>query len=129
MAEMGSTVGMMSLLATAIFLVLYLIYGVVRAKRVLLFEEYDSVLLDEGFSLGFHLGYFYLGLFTGALLCGMSSFPLVNCAAAVVPLCMYFATLAKPIFRKQMDTSRTQLNLLTIAFLQVPSLYVNLRDG
>ena len=129
MAEMGSTVGMMSLLATAIFLVLYLIYGVVRAKRILLFEEYDSVLLDEGFSLGFHLGYFYLGLFTGALLYGLRSFPLVNCIAAVLPLLMYFTTLAKPIFRKQMDRSRTQLNLLTIVLLQVPSLYVNLRDG
>ena len=129
MAEMGSTVGMMSLLAAAIFLALYLIYGVVRAKRILLFEEYDSALLDEGFSLVFHLGYFYLGLLTGALLCSLSSFPLVNCVAAAVPLCMYLATLAKPIFRKQIDKVRTQLNLLTIVFLQVPFLYVNLRDG
>lgn len=129
MKEIGTAAGMMSLLAAVLFLFLYAVYGVIRAKSLFLFEEYSGVLLNESFSLGFHLAYFYLGLFTGALLCGLCGFALVNCAAAVLPLGLYFVTLAKPIFRKQMDRLRTQLNLLTMVLLQAPFLYVNLRDG
>ncbi len=126
---MGSGAGMLSALVTAVLLVLYAAYGFVRAKGVFLFEEYSAALLSEDAALAFHLVHFYLGLCTGALLCALSAFAWVNCAAAVLPLSLYFVTVARPLFRKQMDRVRTQLNLLTMVLLQAPFLYVNLRDG
>jgi hypothetical protein len=78
--------------------------------------------------LVFQLLYFYLGITIGVIVTFCNNFTFVNAVVAVLALFLLFATWAKPIFKKQYDRIRTQLNLLTIAFLQIPFLYANLNS-
>lgn len=126
---MRSLVGMMSLIAAAILLALYPIYGLARVKKRLAFEEYNAVLMkDISMSIVFQLAYFYLGLISGVIICMCPLF-FVNCIVCVLPLIFFIVTLKQPLFRKPMDKFRTQLNLLTIIFGQIPFIYANIQGG
>lgn len=126
--EMASLGGQISLVAAAILLSLYPIYGLARVKWRLAFEEYNEVLLKNvSMSIVFQTIYFYLGLISGAIIC-MCSLSFVNCIICVLPLLLYLITIKNPLFRKPMDKFRTQLNLLSIIFGQIPFFYVNIQN-
>lgn len=71
----------------------------------------------------FQLLYCSLGLLFGAAFAGLASFQYTGCAVAALCLLLFCLITLKPLFRKQFDHYRTQLNLLTIAFAQVPFAY------
>jgi hypothetical protein len=71
------------------------------------------------------LFYFLLGLILGGGLCAFCKFSLINCVAAGIPFALFLIVLFKPIFKKQLDHYRTQLNLLTLTLIQIPFFYAN----
>lgn len=73
--------------------------------------------------------YLFLGFLLGAILCAFGHFSLINCVAGGIPFIMFVITLFKPLFKKQFDHYRTQLNLLTLTLIQVPFLYANLSQS
>jgi hypothetical protein len=129
MNEMETTIGLMSLIFAVILLLLYPLYGIIRWKKLFAFEEYNAVLLKSNLSTAYHLAYFYLGIFTGVILCIFCTFTLINCLVIVLPFLLYAITLVQPIFCKQIDKYRTQMNLITIILMQIPFMYVNYSDG
>lgn len=71
----------------------------------------------------FQLLYCSLGLLFGAAFAGLASFQYTGCAVAGLCLLLFCLITLRPLFRKQLDHYRTQLNLLTLAFVQVPFVY------
>lgn len=69
------------------------------------------------------MAYYLLGLLFAASFAGLSSFQYINCALAGICLALFCIITLKPLFKKQFDHYRTQLNLLTIAFAQIPFIY------
>ena len=129
MAEVASMGGMLSLVAAAVLLALYPIYGFARAMRREAFAEYNEALLrDVRASLAFQLAYFYLGLASAAVLC-LSPPSIANGLACALSLLFFVATLSRPLFRKPADKYRTQLNLLSIVLLQLPFVLAHWQGG
>jgi hypothetical protein len=73
--------------------------------------------------------YLFLGLLLGTILCAFGKFRLINCIAGGIPLIMFAITLFKPLFQKQFDHYRTQLNLLSLTLIQIPFLHANLSQN
>jgi hypothetical protein len=71
------------------------------------------------------LACYFLWTLSGVFLCAFSSLIYINACIAAVFLLLYCLTLIWPIFKRPLDRYRTQLNLLTIAFAQLPYLYAN----
>jgi hypothetical protein len=53
----------------------------------------------------------------------------INCFVGGICILLYFITLCKSFFKKQIDHYRTQINLLTIALTQLPFFYANLNTN
>lgn len=119
---------MISCVIPLVLLLLYIMYGIFRIKRSKAFGEYKSVILknNSNISLIFQLTYFYMGLFIGLIIALFNTFKFISIAIAIIPLFLQLVTWAKPVFTKQYDKFRTQLNLLTIIFLQIPFIYANI---
>jgi hypothetical protein len=71
------------------------------------------------------LACYFLWTLSGVFLCAFNSLTYINACIAAVFLLLYCFTLIWPIFNRPLDRYRTQLNLLTIAFAQLPYLYAN----
>ena len=111
-------------------LLAYLIYGVMRCKFSQYFGEFNDMLIkDSSFSIFSQIIYFYFGIIVSALYFQFYSFPYISLAVLVFTLLLYVLTLLKPIFRKNIDKYRTQLNLLTVAMLQIPGIYLNIETS
>ncbi len=125
MSDIASMSGLMSLAACGLLLLLYLLATVLRSKCEEWFEEYSACLIKGNLRLAFQLVCFLLWLFAGAFLCAFNTLTYVNSYIAATFLLIYCITLIWPIFKRPLDRYRTQLNLLTIAFAQLPYLYAN----
>ena len=82
---------------------------------------------DSSFALLFQIVYFYLGISVAVLYFQFYSFVFINFAVAAFVVLLYVLTLVKPIYRKNIDKYRTQLNLLSVLLLQIPGMYMNMR--
>ena len=108
----------------------FVIFGVLRCKCPQYFGEFDNMLIkDSSFSLLFHTVYFYFGICASILYFQFYSFAYISFVVCTIALCLYVLTLMMPIFRKNIDRYRTQLNLLTLAVLQIPGMYMNIKTG
>ena len=118
----------LSLVAMALSLFMFILYGVLRRKCSQHFGEFNEMLIeDSSFALLFQIVYFYLGISVAVLYFQFYSFVFINFAVGAFVLLLYVLTLVKPIFRKNIDKYRTQLNLLSVLLLQIPGMYMNMR--
>jgi hypothetical protein len=125
MKDVATMSGMLSLVLCALILLLYFLWGILRVKRGEWYDEYSISLLKNNFSLGFQVICYFIWMIAGALLCIMNTFKYINACVIGIFLVLYFITLTRPIFNRPLDRYRTQLNLLTISFCQLPYLYAN----
>jgi predicted branched-subunit amino acid permease len=125
MKDVATMGGMMSLVFCALLLLLYLLGAILRVKKGEWYDEYSNSLVKGNFSLGFQLICYFLWIIAGALLSFMNAFRYINACMMGIFMVLYFITLTRPIFNRPLDRYRTQLNLLTISFAQLPYLYAN----
>jgi hypothetical protein len=129
MGDTSTMGGLLSAVATGGLLLLYPIYGLLRVRSPHLFGEFADELVEGRFSLAFQTAAFFLWPAMSALVCAFNYVWFINIPLMGVCFVLYCVTVVTPIFRKQIDRFRTQLNLLTIAFAQVPYLYSNVHSG